>query len=81
MKRPDNFVEIDGEMYHSVDGVPSLDERGDKVPAYICLCHATEASECSCGGWDHPLPDSTLFEFDDFIDDDDGPGRDEEHQP
>lgn len=69
------FIEIDGEMYHSVDGIPRLDERGDKVPAYICLCHASDANECSCGGWDHPLPEHTSFEFDDFIDDDDGPGE------
>ena len=72
MKRPDNFVEIDGEMYHSVDGVPRLDERGDKVPAYICLCHARDANECSCGGWDNPLPDPTLsFSFDGSIGEED----------
>lgn len=69
------FMEIDGHMYHSVDGVPRIDERGYRIPAYVCLCYAREASACVCGGWEFPIPDASDFEFDDFIDDDDGPGE------
>lgn len=50
------FGEVDGEWYHFRDGQPLLDERGQMIEAYLCLCFAHSASECGCGAWDFPLP-------------------------
>lgn len=32
-----------------------LDERGEKIPAHICLCFARAPGECCCGctSWDN----------------------------
>lgn len=56
---PYNTIMIKGEGFHAtIDGELYLDSDGKRVPKYICLCHAYEASECICGAWDYGLPDS-----------------------
>lgn len=44
--------EEDGQLYHakSEAGVVKwlLDERGEKIPASVCLCFAYTPSECAC---------------------------------
>jgi len=52
----DLFGEVNGQMYHFRDGKPLLDERGQMIEAYLCLCFARSETECSCGAWDFPLP-------------------------
>jgi len=52
----DLFGEVNGEWYHFRDGNPLLDERGQMIEAYLCLCFARSETECSCGAWDFPLP-------------------------
>ena len=52
-----NFGEVNGQMYHFRDGQPLLDESGQMIECYICLCAAYAPEECSCGAWDWPLPE------------------------
>jgi hypothetical protein len=28
-----------------------VDENGDRIPAYVCMCFATNRYDCICGGW------------------------------
>lgn len=55
----DRFIEIDGKWYHRNPGtdVPLLWEDGEPMEAYVCLCYAKCASECSCGAWDYEVDD------------------------
>lgn len=46
---------IDGEDYHTQGGELILDENGDAIPAFICLCAAHSSSECCCGAWDREI--------------------------
>lgn len=42
--------------YHTDDdGKLLLDERGDPIPSYQCICLARDSFECCCGGWDVSL--------------------------
>jgi hypothetical protein len=55
-------VEIDGELYHAqyeydddgniVDTRLITDEDDQPIRSTICICHAFEPNECSCGAWD-----------------------------
>lgn len=50
-------IDIDGKNYHADDdGNILLDEDGDSIPSYVCICFAHSAIECSCGAWDRPIP-------------------------
>jgi hypothetical protein len=41
------------QQYHTdYEGNLLVDENGDNIPSYICICFAHESSECACGGWD-----------------------------
>ena len=44
-----------------------LDEDGDMIPAYVCLCYAREPSECCCGctSWD----DENYEDYENYEDD------------
>lgn len=55
----DRFIEIDGKLYHRNQGtdVPLCWEDGEPIKAYVCLCYAKCASECSCGAWDYEVDD------------------------
>jgi len=50
-------IYIDDKQYHANDdGTLYLDEYGELVLSYICLCAAYSDSECCCGAWSRPLP-------------------------
>ena len=52
-----NTVKVNGIEYHADDeGNPLVDEDGDFIESYICLCAAHSSSECCCGAWDRPYP-------------------------
>ena len=55
----DDFIEIDGKMYHSIEGTdsPFCWENGEPIPAYVCLCYAKYEGECVCGAWDYEVED------------------------
>lgn len=53
---------INGELYHTdpnldEENSPLLDENGDPIPKYVCLCCAHSSYECVCGAWDVPVPE------------------------
>lgn len=50
------IVYIDDISYHADDGEILLDEDGDPIPSYICICFAHSDNECGCGAWSRPLP-------------------------
>ena len=54
---------INGQAYHAYedDGRLVLDENNKPILAHICICSAWSASECCCGAWDTPIPDSYPF--------------------
>ena len=50
-------INIDGVAYHTDDnGKLLLDEDGDAIPSYVCICFAHSDNECVCGAWSRPLP-------------------------
>jgi hypothetical protein len=52
-------IDIDGKLYHAMDGVALTDpDNGEVIPYHICICHAYDESECVCGAWYYPLPKS-----------------------
>lgn len=45
---------VDGKDYHfdTYTGKFLTDERGELIPAHICICFARDRFECGCGAWD-----------------------------
>ena len=43
----------DGKDYHfdTYTGKFLIDERGELIPAHICICFARDKFECGCGAW------------------------------
>lgn len=49
--------EDDEKEYHTdEDGELILDEYGEPIESYICLCFAKSEFECMCGAWNVPIP-------------------------
>jgi hypothetical protein len=39
------------EFHQHEDETYILDENGDLINSYICICYAKSPSECVCGAW------------------------------
>lgn len=48
------------EYHQDVLGNLILDENGEPIPDWRCICNAWAGIECVCGAWDKPLPKSLL---------------------
>lgn len=49
---------MENDLYHKDEyDKYILDEYGEKIPNYICICAAYSDVECVCGAWDIPLPE------------------------
>jgi hypothetical protein len=42
---------IHTEVHYDCNDDPILDEYGQTIPTFVCICHAFSADECSCGAW------------------------------
>ena len=43
------------DVVEGVHGEFLIDERGELIPAYICICFARDKFECGCGAWDRDI--------------------------
>ena len=52
-----NKTYVDGKDYHfdTYAGKFLTDERGELIPAHICICFARDKFECGCGAWDRDI--------------------------
>lgn len=48
---------VDGKDYHfdTYTGKFLTGERGELIPAHICICFARDRFECGCGAWDRDI--------------------------